>query len=44
VIGQRDRLGRNTLTGAAEALGLGVDHDLGVPAYFGSAPPAGSAT
>jgi len=44
VIGQRDRLGRNTLTGAAEALGLGVDHDLGVPAYFGSAPPAGSET
>lgn len=44
VIGQRDRLGRNTLTGAAEALGLGVDHDLGFPAYFGSAPPAGSET
>lgn len=44
VIGQRDRLGRNTLTEAAAALGLGVDHDLGFPAYLGSAPPAGSVT
>ena len=44
VIGQRDRLDRNTLTDAAAALGLGVDHDLGFPAYFGSAPPAGSET
>ena len=44
VIGQRDRLDRDTLTDAAAALGLGVDHDLGFPAYFGSAPPAGSET
>ena len=32
---QRDRLGRTTLADAAAALGLGVDHDLGFPAYFG---------
>ena len=44
VIGQRDRLKADTLTDAAAALGLGVDHDLGFPAYFGSAPPAGSET
>ncbi|MGI9156577.1 MAG: penicillin-binding transpeptidase domain-containing protein [Marmoricola sp.] len=49
VIGQRgrlgqDRSGQDTLTDAAAALGLGVDHDLGFPAYFGSAPPATSDT
>ncbi len=44
VIGQRDRLEQDTLTDAAAALGLGVDHDLGFPAYFGSAPPAASET
>jgi cell division protein FtsI/penicillin-binding protein 2 len=44
VIGQRGRLGTDTLTDAAAALGLGVDHDLGFPAYFGSAPAAASET
>ena len=44
VIGQRDRLDRDTLPNAAAALGLGVDHDLGFPAYFGSAPRAASET
>ncbi len=44
VIGQRGKLDTNTLTDAAAALGLGVDHDLGFPAYFGSAPAASSET
>lgn len=44
VIGQRHRLGTTTLGDAAAALGLGVDHEVGFPAYFGSVPPAGSAT
>ncbi len=44
VIGQRDRLKQDTLTDAAAALGVGVDHDLGFPAYFGSAPVAASET
>jgi cell division protein FtsI/penicillin-binding protein 2 len=42
VIGQRDRLGSGDLTQAAASLGVGVDHDLGFPAYFGQVPaPAG---
>jgi cell division protein FtsI/penicillin-binding protein 2 len=32
------------LPDAAAALGLGVDHDLGFPAYFGSVPPPASET
>lgn len=40
VIGQRDRLGPAALADAAAALGLGVDHDLGFPAYLGQVPPA----
>jgi len=44
VIGQRDRLGRGDLADAAAALGLGVDHDLGFPAYFGQVPPAAGET
>lgn len=32
------------LPGAAAALGLGVDHDLGFPAYFGSVPEPESET
>jgi cell division protein FtsI/penicillin-binding protein 2 len=32
------------LTEAAAALGLGADHDIGFPAYFGSVPTAGSET
>jgi cell division protein FtsI/penicillin-binding protein 2 len=47
-IGQRDRVSQADLASAAAALGLGVDHDLGFPAYFGSVPAsdaqAGSAT
>ena len=38
-IGNADRLGRATLTAAAQALGLGTDHDLGFPVYFGQVPP-----
>ena len=41
-IGQRDRA--EDLSGAAEALGLGTDFDLGFPAYFGQVPPAESET
>jgi cell division protein FtsI/penicillin-binding protein 2 len=43
-IGQRDRLGEGDLAKAAAALGVGVDHDLGFPAYFGQVPPPGSET
>ncbi len=40
-ISQRDKLPEGGLADAAAALGLGVDHDLGFPAYFGQvAPPA----
>lgn len=35
----RDELHGDALTQAAAALGLGVDHDLGFPAYFGQVPP-----
>ena len=38
-IGQRDRIRGEALTQAAAALGLGVDHDLGFPAYFGQVTP-----
>ena len=34
-ISQRDKLGPQSLAQAAASLGLGVDHDLGFPAYFG---------
>lgn len=40
LIDERERLDEATLTEAAAALGLGVDHDLGFSAYFGQAPPA----
>lgn len=43
-IGERDRLDRADLGDAAASLGMGVDHDLGFPAYFGSVPPAKSET
>lgn len=39
VIGQRGLLGAEDVADAAAALGLGVDHDLGFPAYFGQVPP-----
>ncbi|HEU4567148.1 MAG TPA: penicillin-binding transpeptidase domain-containing protein, partial [Marmoricola sp.] len=41
-IGERHRLHGDELPQAAAALGFGVDHDLGFPAYFGQVPaPAG---
>ncbi len=47
-INERDTVSQSALSDAAAALGLGVDHDLGFPAYFGSVPStdeeAGSAT
>ena len=43
-IGEHDRLGRRTLADAAASLGMGVDHDLGFPAYFGSVVPPKSET
>ncbi len=40
-ISQRGRLHDGDLADAAASLGMGIDHDLGFPAYFGSvAPPA----
>jgi len=39
-IDERGRLDRTGLGDAAASLGMGVDHDLGFPAYFGSVPPA----
>lgn len=44
MIGNADRLARGDLGAAAAALGLGVDHDLGFPAYFGQVPPAETET
>jgi cell division protein FtsI/penicillin-binding protein 2 len=41
-ITQREKV--DDLSGAAAALGLGVDHDLGFPAYFGSVPEPESET
>ncbi len=43
-INARDRVGEGDLADAAAALGLGVDHDVGFPAYFGQVPPAETAT
>ncbi len=43
-VGSADELGRGDLAGAAAALGLGVDQDLGFPAYFGQVPPPRSET
>ena len=43
-IGEHDRLGRRTLSDAAASLGMGIDHDLGFPAYFGSVTPSKSET
>ncbi|MGH3362004.1 MAG: penicillin-binding transpeptidase domain-containing protein [Nocardioides sp.] len=44
MISQADELADEDLADAAASLGLGVDHDLGFPAYFGSVPPAESET
>ena len=43
-IGARDELGEEDLASAAATLGLGVDHDLGFPAYFGNVAPPASET
>lgn len=43
-ISERDRLGDRGLVDAAASLGVGVDHDLGFPAYFGSVKPPTSET
>jgi len=43
-INARTRLSGEDLSGAAESLGLGQDHDLGFPAYFGQVPPPASET
>ena len=39
LIGNADRLADGDLAAAAQALGLGADHDLGFPVYFGQVPP-----
>ena len=44
LIAARDLLRGDDLAQAAAALGLGVDHDLGFPAYFGQVPPAAGET
>jgi cell division protein FtsI/penicillin-binding protein 2 len=43
-ISEHERLHGTDLADAAAALGLGVDHDLGFPAYFGLVPPPASET
>ncbi len=43
-ISQRDELGPRALSRAAAALGLGVDHDTGFPAYFGKVGEAATET
>jgi cell division protein FtsI/penicillin-binding protein 2 len=43
-IGARDELADGDLADAAASLGLGVDHDLGFPAYFGSVEPPATET
>jgi len=37
-VGQHGRVSPEKLTQAAAALGIGVDHDVGFPSYFGSVP------
>jgi cell division protein FtsI/penicillin-binding protein 2 len=37
-INEREAVSQRDLADAAASLGLGVDHDLGFPAYFGSVP------
>jgi cell division protein FtsI/penicillin-binding protein 2 len=43
-ISQAGKLSDDALVDAAASLGLGVDHDLGFPAYFGSVEPPASET
>lgn len=44
LIALRGQVPPPALADAAAALGLGVDHDLGFPAYFGQVPAPGSRT
>jgi len=43
-INERTKLGDHDLVDAAATLGMGVDHDLGFPAYFGNVVPPTSET
>ena len=43
-INERTHLGSHDLVDAAATLGMGVDHDLGFPAYFGNVVPPTSET
>jgi cell division protein FtsI/penicillin-binding protein 2 len=43
-ISQRDKLDKDSLEQAAASLGLGVDHNLGFPAYFGEVGEPASET
>lgn len=43
-INERTHLGSKDLVDAAAMLGMGVDHDLGFPAYFGNVVPPASET
>jgi cell division protein FtsI/penicillin-binding protein 2 len=43
-ISQAPKLGDHDLVDAAASLGLGIDHDLGFPAYFGNVEPPASDT
>jgi cell division protein FtsI/penicillin-binding protein 2 len=43
-ISQAGKLADDALADAASSLGMGVDHDLGFPAYFGSVEPPASET
>ena len=43
-ISQAGKLGDQDLFDAAASLGLGLDHDLGFPAYFGNVEPPASPT
>jgi cell division protein FtsI/penicillin-binding protein 2 len=43
-ISERGRLGARDLVDAAASLGMGIDHDLGFPAYFGSVEPPATET
>ncbi|HWJ10459.1 MAG TPA: penicillin-binding transpeptidase domain-containing protein [Nocardioides sp.] len=44
LINARAKVGDGDLADAAASLGLGIDHDLGFPAYFGEVPPPASET
>lgn len=43
-VAQHERVDPADLAAAAEALGLGTDHDVGFPSFFGAVPEGGSAT